>query len=178
MTDGRNKRKMLDVQWGAEVAGSCSERPTMDSFLRRHELESLRNTMLKHEEVFRHQVHELHQLYRVQRMLMAELRSEGLELRCLADATLSTTTDAATARLWSSSSTVTNVHQRKVSSTELNFCFDLEQPGEAVAAEERSTACGKHREEERRSGGLRKWMDDESGVELTLSIGRGSGKNP
>ncbi|KAM0943302.1 hypothetical protein DsansV1_C13g0120801 [Dioscorea sansibarensis] len=35
--------------------------------------ETMKTIILKHEEMFKHQVHELHRLYRVQKMLMKEL---------------------------------------------------------------------------------------------------------
>ncbi|XP_006656416.1 uncharacterized protein LOC102722587 [Oryza brachyantha] len=38
--------------------------------------ESVRRTIMEHDEVFRQQVHELHRLYRVQKSLMAELGGE------------------------------------------------------------------------------------------------------
>ncbi|PKA57576.1 hypothetical protein AXF42_Ash018551 [Apostasia shenzhenica] len=38
-------------------------------------IEFIRSTMLKHEDIFKHQVRELHRLYQVQKMLMTELRS-------------------------------------------------------------------------------------------------------
>ncbi|KAE8665072.1 hypothetical protein F3Y22_tig00112688pilonHSYRG00029 [Hibiscus syriacus] len=39
-------------------------------------MESIRNTMLMHEDVFKHQVQELHRLYSVQKILMDELKKE------------------------------------------------------------------------------------------------------
>ncbi|KAK8683141.1 hypothetical protein V6N13_039208 [Hibiscus sabdariffa] len=42
----------------------------------RHNMESIRNTMLMQEDVFKHQVRELHQLYSVQKILMDELKKE------------------------------------------------------------------------------------------------------
>ncbi|XP_057847020.2 uncharacterized protein LOC131056777 isoform X2 [Cryptomeria japonica] len=41
-----------------------------------NDFEILKHTMLKHEEVFRDQVHELHRLYQVQKLLMAELKKK------------------------------------------------------------------------------------------------------
>ncbi|KAH7674772.1 hypothetical protein IHE45_08G094700 [Dioscorea alata] len=35
--------------------------------------ETMKNIILKHEEMFKHQVHELHRLYRIQKMLMKDL---------------------------------------------------------------------------------------------------------
>lgn len=48
----------------------------MDRYSKHDSKESLRRTIMEHEEVFRQQVHELHRLYRVQKALMAELGGE------------------------------------------------------------------------------------------------------
>ncbi|KAH9313371.1 hypothetical protein KI387_028406, partial [Taxus chinensis] len=48
------------------IMGQCSE----------NDFEMLKHTMLKHEEIFRDQVRELHRLYRMQKMLMAELKKK------------------------------------------------------------------------------------------------------
>ncbi|GLU01841.1 hypothetical protein SLE2022_191230 [Rubroshorea leprosula] len=42
------------------------------------DMEQLRETILKHESIFRHQLHELHRLYRIQREMMNEMKSEEL----------------------------------------------------------------------------------------------------
>ncbi|CAK9182376.1 unnamed protein product [Ilex paraguariensis] len=47
----------------------------MERMLEPHTIESLKRTMLMHEEIFKHQVRELHRLYSVQRMLMDELKN-------------------------------------------------------------------------------------------------------
>ncbi|KAI7754430.1 hypothetical protein M8C21_019220 [Ambrosia artemisiifolia] len=44
--------------------------------LENHHLDFIKQTMLKHEDTFRHQVRELHRLYNVQKNLMTTLRSE------------------------------------------------------------------------------------------------------
>ncbi|KAE8730815.1 A-kinase anchor protein 9, putative isoform 4 [Hibiscus syriacus] len=46
----------------------------LDKF--KNNMESIRNTMLMHEDVFKHQVRELHRLYSVQKILMDELKKE------------------------------------------------------------------------------------------------------
>ncbi|CAM0909628.1 unnamed protein product [Alopecurus aequalis] len=48
----------------------------MDKYSKHDIKESLRRTIMVHDEVFRQQVHELHRLYSVQRSLMAELAGE------------------------------------------------------------------------------------------------------
>ncbi|KAJ8459251.1 hypothetical protein OPV22_032177 [Ensete ventricosum] len=112
--------------------------------------EAVRNTMLKHEEIFKQQVYELHRLYRDQKLRMAELRNNEF-----------TVTGS---RIWSSASSASNT------SYSLQQCaarsnaegrahvkgFDLEQPAEecssngATSIDEETT------------------LDE---VELTLSIG-------
>ncbi|PKU77688.1 uncharacterized protein LOC110103347 [Dendrobium catenatum] len=55
----------------------------MGNFCKQYEKEYIKITMLKHEETFRNQVHELHRLYRVQKKLMKDLKrqrvSSGLQ---------------------------------------------------------------------------------------------------
>ncbi|ERN07366.1 uncharacterized protein LOC110007362 isoform X2 [Amborella trichopoda] len=48
----------------------------MERFQDQHSRESVKNTMLKHEEIFKEQVRELHRLYRVQKSLMSELKKK------------------------------------------------------------------------------------------------------
>lgn len=40
----------------------------------------MKKSMMKHEEIFRNQVHELHRLYRVQKMLMEAIKAEESNL--------------------------------------------------------------------------------------------------
>ncbi|CAH1426725.1 unnamed protein product [Lactuca virosa] len=44
--------------------------------LENHHLEFIKQTMLKHEDTFRHQVRELHRIYNVQKSLMGTLRND------------------------------------------------------------------------------------------------------
>ncbi|CAL9206503.1 unnamed protein product [Musa hybrid cultivar] len=48
----------------------------MERFLRKYDKECMKMMMLKHEETFRQQVHELHRLYRVQKLLMRGINTE------------------------------------------------------------------------------------------------------
>ncbi|KAG4990615.1 hypothetical protein JHK87_024072 [Glycine soja] len=48
----------------------------MDRMLDRNNIESIKKTMQMHEEIFKHQVRELHRVYSVQKMLMDNLRKE------------------------------------------------------------------------------------------------------
>ena len=48
----------------------------MEGYDAQHNKEVLKQTMLKQEEIFRGQVRELHRLYHVQKLLMAELRNK------------------------------------------------------------------------------------------------------
>ncbi|XP_010914195.1 uncharacterized protein [Elaeis guineensis] len=78
--------------------------------------ESVRNTMLRHEEIFRQQVHDLHRLYRVQKMLMAEMRSKEEKPQSSTIVTSRGFTDTRT-RFWGSTSTSENSHSSHVSNT-------------------------------------------------------------
>ncbi|KAF7806648.1 myb-like protein I [Senna tora] len=48
----------------------------MDRNLDRNNIESIKKTMQMHEDIFKHQVRELHRVYSVQKMLMDELKKE------------------------------------------------------------------------------------------------------
>ncbi|KAJ3674336.1 hypothetical protein LUZ60_004952 [Juncus effusus] len=47
----------------------------MEQFMRQCDKELMKMAMLKHEETFRQQVHELHRLYRIQKQLMRDMKS-------------------------------------------------------------------------------------------------------
>lgn len=55
---------------------SDSKKVRMEGYDAQHSKEILKQTMLKQEEIFRGQVRELHRLYHVQKLLMAELRNK------------------------------------------------------------------------------------------------------
>ncbi|XP_074588603.1 uncharacterized protein LOC141844451 [Curcuma longa] len=126
-----------------------------------HGRTSLRNTMLKHEEIFRQQVRELHRIYRVQKMLMFELtRTKPGSTQSETAKAAAVTTDTRTRNWSSTASTSDTSHSSHMSNVNfLNICsgdqsnarekgFDLEQPAEEFTPE----------------------------VELTLSIGCGKGQ--
>ncbi|XP_077222493.1 uncharacterized protein LOC143856228 [Tasmannia lanceolata] len=52
----------------------------MDKLFEQYNKESMKKMMLKHEDIFKEQVRELHQLYKVQKILMAKMRSRELKL--------------------------------------------------------------------------------------------------
>lgn len=64
------KKGMEDNRWALQL------RESMDRTIDRREAEIIRRTMLLHEDTFKHQVKELHRLYKTQRMIMEELRLE------------------------------------------------------------------------------------------------------
>ncbi|GMP36639.1 hypothetical protein CsSME_00008705 [Camellia sinensis var. sinensis] len=47
--------------------------------LNQHNIESIKKTMLIHQDIFQHQVRELHRLYSVQKMLMDEMRNNKIK---------------------------------------------------------------------------------------------------
>uniref|UniRef100_A0A0E0KG74 Uncharacterized protein n=1 Tax=Oryza punctata TaxID=4537 RepID=A0A0E0KG74_ORYPU len=54
----------------------------MEKLVRQCDMEVMKMAMLKHEETFKQQVHELHRLYRVQKQLMSDLNRSPPELTC------------------------------------------------------------------------------------------------
>ncbi|XP_039032749.1 uncharacterized protein LOC120167928 isoform X1 [Hibiscus syriacus] len=128
----------------------------LDKF--RHNMESIRNTMLMHEDVFKHQVRELHRLYSVQKVLMDELKK-----------------DIKNNRFW----TTTGESNLHVQGDTRARGFDLERP----SGEEAATVVA----EDHQAGPSSRTnqvmsiedSDEDSEVELTLGIGiggRGSSK--
>ncbi|XP_074586614.1 uncharacterized protein LOC141842303 [Curcuma longa] len=154
-----------------------------------HDSDSVRNTMLKHEEIFREQVCELHRLYQVQKMLMVELVNKEEELNSLPSEATEAVAETKI-RIWSSASTSEITQSSRVSyvnqpaacrtrtnllSRELSFCshnqsssahimgFDFKQPVQE------NTCTG-----ERDTTQLQEsWSDDGSEIDLTLSIACG-----
>ncbi|GLU10448.1 hypothetical protein SLE2022_272490 [Rubroshorea leprosula] len=61
---------------GLILKESCQNSMDRHKMLESHNRESIRRTMQMHEDVFKHQVRELHRLYSVQRMLMDEFKKE------------------------------------------------------------------------------------------------------
>ncbi|CAL9769382.1 unnamed protein product [Musa acuminata subsp. burmannicoides] len=163
-----------------------------------HDLETLQkeNLQLK-DTVKKLEVHELHRLYRVQKMLMAELQNKEVALHCFASETEMSVADNRT-RICSSASSsdtshnshVSNAHQSvacsRKASTEMSFCsqepssvqfkgFDREQPAEGCSPSvartvKEQTSMHEKQLKESRSEGLLSWTDDGSEMELTLSI--------
>ncbi|XP_042474092.1 uncharacterized protein LOC122056280 isoform X1 [Zingiber officinale] len=149
-----------------------------------HGRDSVRNTMLKHEDIFRQQVRELHRLYQVQKMLMIELVKKEAELHSLPSTEATAAVADTKTRIWSSASTseitqssrVSNVNQPAACSTraggflsrELSFCsrdrstvhdMGFDQPAEENTFRDRNTKQ------------LREtWSDDGAEIDLTLSI--------
>ncbi|GMI74197.1 hypothetical protein HRI_001089000 [Hibiscus trionum] len=111
---------------------------SMDEVLRIRvtNMESIKKTMQMHEEMFKHQVRELHRLYSVQKLLMNELKRE-----------------INTNRLWATSTTSSRERSGSCSGDPMKATksFDLER----LAGEN---------------------SDEDSEIELTLSIGGGSSK--
>ncbi|RWV98214.1 hypothetical protein GW17_00038956 [Ensete ventricosum] len=142
------------------------------------------------------QVHELHRVYRVQKMLMAELGKKQVSLYTYVPSEAVVAVADARARIWSSASTsdtshsshVSNLHHQ--SAPELNSEYsslnpwsehvkglDLEQPAEeytcrggATSMEEKTTTM-MDKEKRRSVKGSFSWPDDGSEIELALSIG-------
>ncbi|GMJ07148.1 hypothetical protein like AT5G57340 [Hibiscus trionum] len=131
----------------------------------RHNMESIRNTMLMHEDVFKHQVRELHRLYSVQKILMDELNKEIKKNRFWT----STSSDM-------NQSQFINQHQITAQSTSgLNLHVEgdttaqtIEAATVVVVAEDQAGPSCRTNQMLSIEG-----SDEDSEVELTLSIGIG-----
>ncbi|KAJ0962257.1 hypothetical protein J5N97_030085 [Dioscorea zingiberensis] len=129
--------------------------------LRQHDRQYLRKVMMKHEEVFKHQVRELHRLYKVQKILMAELSSKKMKIRSITNASASTSETSHSSNLSNRIQSPSAVPSCYGEPSRMQIAFDLGQPlieynvpTEAVADND----------------------VEECNVELTLSIGCGSSK--
>ncbi|XWS70959.1 hypothetical protein CRYUN_Cryun03dG0095600 [Craigia yunnanensis] len=168
-----------------------------DRVLERHNMESIRKTMQMHEDIFKHQVRELHRLYSVQKMLMDELKNEIRQNRFWA--TPMTSSDINQSQFINQHYLTTqttcgyNLHvQGDPSSRErsgscsgdtmkISRGFDLERPtGEDISAEagavEEDQAGPSSLMQSRINQMTIEGSDKDSEVELTLSIGGSSSR--
>ncbi|XVF69981.1 hypothetical protein PTKIN_Ptkin11bG0124600 [Pterospermum kingtungense] len=161
----------------------------MDRVLERNSMESIRKTMQMHEDIFKHQVRELHRLYSVQKKLTDELRKEIKQNRYWP--TPMTSSDIKQQHLTTQTTCGYNFHvQVDPSSRErsgscsgdtmkISRGFDLERPAgedmsaEASAVEEDQAGPSSimHSRINKMSIG---GSDEDGTVELTLSIGGSS----
>ncbi|XP_007014297.2 PREDICTED: uncharacterized protein LOC18589323 isoform X3 [Theobroma cacao] len=150
---------------GLERSGSC-----MDRMLERHNMESIRKTMEMHEDTFKHQVRELHRLYSVQKMLMDE---QQLTAQTTCGYNFHVQGDPSSRERSGSCSGDTMKVARG---------FDLERPAEEdisaeVSAVDHEDQVGRSSLMHSRINQMRiEGSDEDSEVELTLSIGGSSSK--
>ncbi|KAK6235869.1 hypothetical protein QQP08_026469 [Theobroma cacao] len=178
---------------GLERSGSC-----MDRMLERHNMESIRKTMEMHEDTFKHQVRELHRLYSVQKMLMDEVKKEIKQNRFWTTPMTSFDVNQShfinQQQLTAQTTCGYNFHvQGDPSSRERSgSCsgdtmkvargFDLERPAEEdisaeVSAVDHEDQVGRSSLMHSRINQMRiEGSDEDSEVELTLSIGGSSSK--
>ncbi|XVE98805.1 hypothetical protein REPUB_Repub03eG0140100 [Reevesia pubescens] len=171
-------------------------RSYMDRVLERHNMESIKKTMQMHEDIFKHQVRELHRLYSVQKLLMHEMNKEIKQNRFWT--TPMTSSDINQSQFINQHQLTTrtscgyNFHvQGDPSSRERSgSCsgdtmkiargFDLQRPAgedisaEASAAEEDQAGPPSSLMHSRINQMTMEGFDEASGVELTLSIGGSS----
>ncbi|KAL5549255.1 hypothetical protein UlMin_004486 [Ulmus minor] len=172
-------------------------RSSMDRMLDKYNVDSIKKTMQMHDDIFKHQVRELHRLYTVQKMLMGELKKEIKQSRHW-DPTTSTEINNSQLINWQQSATrlasgavslqIQSLREDLNSRERSGSCsgdtmkvsrgFDLERPAEeAVSTGVSATA------EEDQGGRINSnivlksskmsldGLEEDSEVELTLSIG-------
>ncbi|XP_068653341.1 uncharacterized protein [Aristolochia californica] len=166
---------------------------SMDRLLEQYNRESLRKTMLKQEETFRDQVHELHRLYRVQKVLMSELRSKELKLSGQSSPRHGTLHGGPDYRdldirsaFWSTSTSPQEPSSTSQDTSRARRGFDLERPADQdnsacpSAVEDRNIVFGRNLKDTVSCEELHDppfCPEEESDIELTLSIGCGRSKN-
>ncbi|CAD5172807.1 unnamed protein product [Musa acuminata subsp. malaccensis] len=150
---------------------------SMERLLQCHDRNSIRNTMLHHEEILRQQVHELHHLYRVQKMLMAELGNKEINISSFPNETAAAVAETKT-RIWSSASTSNTSHSSHVSILHQSAaCSARAGPSSrelSICSEDPSSVQMKSfgaRTVKNQAAAPLSWTDDGSQTELTLSIG-------
>lgn len=163
---------------------------SMDRVLERKNMESIRKTMQMHEDIFKHQVRELHRLYSVQKMLTDELRKEIKQNRLWPTPMTSSDINQQHLTTQTTGGYNFNVQVDPSSRERSGSCsgdtmkiargFDLERPaGENMSAEASAV------EVEQQAGPSSimnsrinqmnlEGSDEDSAVELTLSIGGSS----
>ncbi|KAJ8767380.1 hypothetical protein K2173_017424 [Erythroxylum novogranatense] len=174
---------------------SCSTNMIMPSS---HSIDSIRETMQMHEDIFKYQVQELHRLYSVQRMLMEELKMETTKQNRKHWSPMTTTIidikssqiinrlnstahhcSSAQYCLRDDHSTRERSGSCSVETLKTARGFDLQRPGE----EDLST--GISLDDDKRASSsfyiqphkTESKHDEDNEVELTLSIGGSSGKS-
>ncbi|XP_052888041.1 uncharacterized protein LOC108469109 [Gossypium arboreum] len=148
----------------------------MERALEKQHMESIRKTMQMHENIFKHQVRELHRLYSVQKMLMDELKRK-------------TSSDVNQQHLRAQTTCVNNSHVQAEPSTrersgspgdtmKIVRGFDLERPaGEDISVDASAVVedqAGPSSLMHSRISHMSIQGSDDSEVELTLSIGGSS----
>ncbi|MQM16208.1 hypothetical protein Taro_049159 [Colocasia esculenta] len=95
-SDTRASSKDRPLKNRTGTGGSASDPlPQPMERIQRHK-ESLRQTMLEHEQIFKEQVRELHRLYRTQKLLMSQLQGRDPKLHLLAYPPLGATAQPST----------------------------------------------------------------------------------
>lgn len=172
---------------------------SMDRVLERHNMESIKKTMQMHEDIFKYQVRELHRLYNVQKMLMEELKKEIKQNRIWASPMTSSDINQSQfnnpQHLTSQTTCGYNFHGHGEPSSrersgswsgsdtmKIARAFDLERPAgedisaEASAVEEDQAGPSSLMHSRINQMSIAGGSDEDSEVELTLSIG-GSSSN-
>ncbi|KAJ9170590.1 hypothetical protein P3X46_018687 [Hevea brasiliensis] len=118
----------------------------MENFLKPYDKEYMRMAMLKHEETFKEQLHELHRLYRIQKILMRNIGNNRTSTHC-----------QELCNFKNGISFVQNNHAHSEMQQKPKMKLDLQRPAEDYAAESSS-----------RDRALE--LIDESEIELTLGL--------
>ncbi|KAF4397705.1 hypothetical protein G4B88_027574 [Cannabis sativa] len=179
---------------GANVKYSKSELEEMiQNSMDKNNLDSIKKTMQMHEDIFKHQVRELHRLYSVQKMLMDELKKEIRQAKLwdpmsrpgISHSQLINWQQSATKQAPGASFHIHSLRDELNSRECSGSCsgdpmrvsrgFDLERPAE----EDISTGVSAIGENPRGLNSnivLKSGKEDDSEVELTLSIGSSQSK--
>ncbi|XP_072992127.1 uncharacterized protein [Typha latifolia] len=124
----------------------------METYRQHYDKKYMKMAMLQHEETFKQQVHELHRLYQIQKLLMRDMKNAETKRQSASANTQNNPEKSAENEAGSDKSSYSYFEQRKPSRM-----LDLELPAE------------EHTEED--NGDVMLVVDEESDLELTLAIG-------
>ncbi|XP_010536903.1 PREDICTED: homeobox protein 5-like [Tarenaya hassleriana] len=165
---GDRRRCRQSKELTGEDEGRFRVRP-MDRFLDKQNIESIRKTMQAQEDIFKHQVRELHRVYSVQKMMMEELKRQRRLWTNNRPNIINLTSQPPTASYNNNSfflldinSSNNNNHQSsRERSGSCSAGVDLESPAREISAVDLGRTNGSD-------------LMDESELELTLSVGMSS----
>ncbi|KAM7260580.1 hypothetical protein ACFE04_011253 [Oxalis oulophora] len=160
-SSNRSTYRVDDWEWDCFKSTSSGRISAMDGGHENQNMESIRRTMHMHEDIFKHQVQELHRLYNVQKMLMKEIINQS-QFANQRQSLTQTTYNFHIPKLRDDRPATTSSYAEE--NSRMTRGFNLDRP---VAEENKSTPS----QSQVGPSSFMPGFDEESQVELSLSIG-------